>query len=453
MSPESVARSPMDTWLAKLLGQTPCVSKEELRKAFLQHVEQDGFASDESLLLAVAHLNGAATSELSATRVVEWQLRSEVEEFCSAFFDISPCQRSQQYRRLLDSTEPFPHLQRRLQQLEKGLSIDPKTLETDDPPMRQLVDTILELFVLSPLEQAHRRREKIMSFQDEPAQWEAAANRLQSQSGGIAELDRQFLEFVGGGSADDPSPRSMYSEFAAAGPPGDLLLQQSSHPVLSRGEHGERDLRSRMPFLLLLLIVLPVIGVVYGAMWPDGPSAEVASRHQVVLSSAERPPLNSLPPLPGSQNAGERESAGVPEVTFEPGVVLLDRIRLEASPAGQAPDASFKRSPEESDSLQNVLRAQAVPQTPEELGAAMIRLRDALRLERGMDGEFDRTAIAIGERLGLKRSDLIQNARELLREHDRLRQTGHPFDSKVAQAAVHLRAHILFETLVMPKNE
>lgn len=132
MSPESATGSPLDGWLMTMLKVSDDASCEESRRAFLQQVEDDGFASDESTLLAVARLSGTVPSKLSEQRVVEWQLRNDVEEFSRSFFDMSPGERQEKYDGLLKQATEYPNLKRRLQRLERGLKINRDLLSSAD---------------------------------------------------------------------------------------------------------------------------------------------------------------------------------------------------------------------------------------------------------------------------------------------------------------------------------
>lgn len=456
MASESATREPLDRWLATMLELPKEASRADSRCALLNRIEEDGFNSDESLLLAIAHLNEEEPAEFSAQRVIEWQLRNDVEEFCESFFDLRPGDRSEKYRQLCERAAAYPGLKRRLLRLEPGLYINRDSLQTKDERTAHLIQTILELFVMSPLEQAHRRREKIVSFNKEPSQWKMAAQVLRRRYAIVVRLQPHFLKLIGAKAADQKpadTPKGEY--FATAAAPSDMVYQRTVHAGDLHSHRARPDGGSRLPLLALLAIVVPVIAVVYGAMLVgDNPNTVASTEPEFTTPVSARPSLNSLTPLPGSPLAGTPESGAVPELKFEPGELLHQQLQLDASRVGES---SNEEAPEASDALQKMLRSSSTPTSPALLGRAMIRLRDSLFGETGFNGDLDPTETAIANRLGLEKSELASHAGILLKGYMRLREDGHEFDTEVDKAAKDLRRYIIFKAatkgIVLPRDE
>lgn len=457
MASESATREPLDMWLATMLELPEDASPADSRCALLNRIEEDSFNSEESLLLAIAHLNGEEPAEFSRQRVMEWQLRNDIEEFCEGFFDLRPSARSEKYRQLCERAASYPSLKRRLLKLQPGLSINRDSAQTKDERTAHLIQTILELFVMSPLEQTYRCREEIVSFRKEAARWKAPVSVLRKRFVEIARLQPHFLNLIGASApaqAPTNTPKGEY--IATADASSDLVYQQTVHAGDLHSHRARRDSGSRLPLLALLAIVVPVIAIVYGAMLGAGNPNTTAmlTESETTISVSARPSLNSLTPLPGSPLAGDSESGAVPELKFQPGELLHLQLQLDAARVGESPN---EETPETFDGVEKILQPSRTSDSPALLGSAMIRLRDSLFVETGFNGDLDPTETAIANRLGLEKSELANHAGILLKGYRRLRQGGHKFDSDVDQAAKDLRKYIIFKAatkgIVLPKDE
>ena len=227
MASESATREPLDTWLATILEVPKEASSADFRCALLNRIEEDSFNSDESLLLAIAHLNEEEPAEFSRQRVIEWQLRNDIEEFCEGFFDLRPGDRSTKYRQLCERATGYSGLKRRLLKLQPGLAINRDSLQTKDERTAHLIQTILELFVMSPLEQTYRRREEIVSFRKEAARWKAPAMVLRKRFAEIARLQPHFLSSIGAGA-----PGLTVRWYFVPAVLADIEFEQASSPQL-----------------------------------------------------------------------------------------------------------------------------------------------------------------------------------------------------------------------------
>lgn len=457
MASEPATREPLDTWLAKMLELPEDASPADSRCALLNRIEEDSFNSDESLLLAIAHLNNEEPAELSRQRVIEWQLRNDVEDFCEGFFDLRPSERREKYRQLCERAAPCPGLKRRLLKLQPGLSINRDSLQTRDERATQLIQTILELFVMSPLEQTYRHREKIASFKKEPARWKAPALVVRRRFAEISRLQPHFLNLIGAAAPGQaPADTSKGEDIATAAAPTDVVYQQTFHAGDLHSHRARRNTGSRLPLFALLAIVVPVIAVVYGVMLvADNPNTIAMTTDAEFTTPANaRPSQNALTPLPGIPLAGTAESGAAPELKFEPGEMLRQQLQMDAARTGQP------ERPQATDIVETFVkeqRASIAPDSPAEIGEAMISLRDSLFVERGFNGNLDPTETAIANRPGLVKSDLTRHVGELLEEYTKLTRAGHEFTKDENKAAKDLRKYIIFKAavkdIVLPRDD
>ncbi|MBC8289460.1 MAG: hypothetical protein H8E37_03995 [Planctomycetes bacterium] len=405
MASESAIREPLDAWLATMLELPEDASPADSQRAFLNRVEDDGFTSDQSLLLAVAQLNGEVPAEVSEQRVIEWQLRNEVEDFGKRFFKLRPGVRSEEYRRLCERTAPFPNLKRQVLKLQAGLSISRASFQSKDERTTHLIETILELFVMPPLEQAYRRRKELAAFNKESTSWKAPALVLRRQFAELARLDRTFLDQIGvaaHGKAPIDTPNGEY--IATASAPADIVYQPTIHAGDTHIKRTQSDSGSRLPLLALLAIVVPVIAVVYGLMMAGGGPDTIAMYPgpENTAPVDSRSPANASLRLPGSPVAGEPEAGTIAELKFQPGELLPPRLQKDAARTGQA---SAIPVPEMSDTLAEFLRTSARPQAPAERREAKIERRDSRFGETGGNGNLDPSAGGSPPRRGLDKHE------------------------------------------------
>ncbi len=130
-------------------------------------------------------------------REFEEGLRTEIDEFSSRFFHLSPTERLSQWNELSPRTRAWPSLRARLALLKPGLALESIPVEfIRDERAADLAQSLVRLF---PLEAACRRTligRKLASMVDEPHEWEKAARRLSAEYPEMTLLVPEFVEGV-----------------------------------------------------------------------------------------------------------------------------------------------------------------------------------------------------------------------------------------------------------------
>jgi hypothetical protein len=198
-------------WACTTLGVAEDATADEVRVTFLKQVgEADFFPAPDSVIAWQALVGAAAANPRTACIVAEKSndlLRESVESFAGQFFDIAVHERVQQWFDLNARCQSSAALVARLDALSAGLHIDRQAALANTTPAtgpetetaaseRDLAKTILELFLLRPVDRAERQQELLSAWQADLKKWQNAARKFKKQQPKIAALDVDFIDIL-----------------------------------------------------------------------------------------------------------------------------------------------------------------------------------------------------------------------------------------------------------------
>ena len=122
---------------------------------------------------------GSNFAALATQRGCEQRWEALVADFANEFFDLTPDQRGQRWRVLMDECPQIPSLVPWIFNLALGIEIAGVPSSTDDR-FNELVQSCCQSFVARPPANIRMRQEFMAMCRADPDQWEAVANGLQS---------------------------------------------------------------------------------------------------------------------------------------------------------------------------------------------------------------------------------------------------------------------------------
>jgi hypothetical protein len=187
-------------WALRTLREEGAVQNDDLRSALVKRLPSYRFVPSAPLFYAarsqVETLSDAVAKRVESTVIaeVDASMGTEVEDFCSGFFSINCQLRREKWHELRRRTAASPHLSKRLDALHAGLDVDFETVHPGRDELKQIVDVMRELFVLTPADRALRRQAFLTTCERGRAKWRAASWRLARRFPKVADLDPYLLK-------------------------------------------------------------------------------------------------------------------------------------------------------------------------------------------------------------------------------------------------------------------
>jgi hypothetical protein len=178
MPPGDRSSGPLERFAAEAIGLEPALDESATRVALFLRLRDHDFLPDPLQHQAILALAGRAVVAGSVlleeiADAEERRLHAEVEQYAAEFFDVPVVSRVDRYRLLGQACARHPRLIERLRLLRPGLMIDRASLTDASPLVQQLLDDILDLFLLRPGPRAAEARARVSTFKADPGSTDA----------------------------------------------------------------------------------------------------------------------------------------------------------------------------------------------------------------------------------------------------------------------------------------
>lgn len=213
-------------WARQQLGATDEV---DVRSRMLECLDAEDFVPDPAQHEAIAILSGRSTDEGRTEEAGCFESTQSygngelIEEFARGFFSAP----AQERRRRWQALKRLPHLtppqRMRLEELQRGLDVVLPTPESSSGTASTrdlLVGFVAELFVLNPVDRAHRRGTILNRIQRESERdWSGAAEDLLRSAPGVLHLLPKFVGELELWTTDDATVWTRAAELRSANVP------------------------------------------------------------------------------------------------------------------------------------------------------------------------------------------------------------------------------------------
>jgi hypothetical protein len=187
---------------AEILGLAPEATPEAARMAFLRRLQEAQFVPGKDEIEAFAILAGRTVPRSRVLEAAEAaqavQLAGRVEAFAADFFSLAVPERHARWTQLVAACQGHGHLERRLRQLEQGLTLTRDDARDDASQTATLAAHCRELFVLPDRRRALRRQELVEQLRAgcdaEAARWARTAKALRRSHPAIARIAPEFVD-------------------------------------------------------------------------------------------------------------------------------------------------------------------------------------------------------------------------------------------------------------------